>query len=235
MQRFGRVGMASASLGSTAGLRPGAGLAQAVRTEGSARHPWPSAPDLLRSGDGARNLADFIHYLCVLHGRYPGVVDHASLRTTDPDARAWLANAAYAFAGERAFLARLAVAAGPVPSTPGAADSDAAVQGQRHAIDMLAQSERAGCALGAAMAVVLDWPVLRRPLAAAAGRFGVETPDFAAPDPVVTAAVADRFGAASPGSARALLFGARQILAQHYGLLDLLEVRAQARAAAEAA
>jgi len=227
--------MASASLGSTAGPRPGEALGEVVRAEGSARHPWPAAPDLLKSADGARNLADFIHYLCVLHGRYPGVVDHASLRTTDAEARAWLANAAYAFAGERAFLAKLAAAAGPVPSTPGAADTDAVVQAQRHAIDMLAQSERAGCAVGAAMAVVLDWPVLRRPLAAAADRFGVETPDFAAPDPVITAAVADRFAAASAGTTRALLFGARQILAQHYGLLDLLEVRAQARTAAEAA
>lgn len=226
--------MASASLGSTSSLRAGEALGDAVHGEGSAAHPWAAAPDLLKGPEAARNLADLVHYLCILHGRYPGVVDHAALRTVDSEARGWLANAAYAFAGERAFLARLAVAAGPVPSTPGAADSDTVVQGQRHAIEMLAQSERAGCALGAAMAVVLDWAVLRGALAAAAARFGVEPPDFAAPDPVVTAAVADRFGAASAGTSRALMFGARQILAQHYGLLDLLEARAQARTAAAA-
>ena len=224
--------MASASLGTAAAARAGEALGAAVRAEGSAAHPWASAPELLKAPDAARNLADLVHYLCVLHGRYPGVVDHASLRTTDAEARAWLANAAYAFAGERAFLARLAAAAGPVPSTPGAADSDGVVQAQRHAIDMLAQSERVGCALGAAMAVVLDWATVRRALAAAAARFGIEPPDFAAPDPLVTEAVADRFCGSAAATSRALLFGARQILAQHHGLFDLLEARAQARALA---
>ncbi|MBV9932058.1 MAG: hypothetical protein JO013_14095 [Alphaproteobacteria bacterium] len=226
--------MASASLGSTAVPRAGEALGAAVRGEGSAAHPWAAAPALTAPPDAARNLADLVHYLCILHGRYPGVVDHATLRTTDPEARGWLANAAYAFAGERAFLARLAAAAGPVPSTPGAADTDAVVQAQRHAIEMLAQSERIGCALGAAMALVLDWAVVRRALDAAARRFGLETPAYAAPDPVLTEAVADRFAGASPTTGRALLFGARQILAQHHGLLDLLEARAQARQAAAA-
>ena len=226
--------MASASPGSTAAPRPGLALGAAVRAEGSGAHPWASAPALLKAPDAARNLADLVHYLCILHGRYPGVVDHASLRTIDAEPRGWLANAAYAFAGERAFLARLAAAAGPVPSTPGAADTDTVVQAQRHAIDMLAQSERSGCALGAAMAVVLDWGVVRCALDAAARRFGIEPPAYAAPDPVLTEAVADRFAAASPATARALLFGARQILAQHHGLFDLLEARAQARSLAAA-
>lgn len=224
--------MASASLGSTAAPPAGDALGAAVRAEGSAAHPWACAPGLSAAPDAARNLADLVHYLCILHGRYPGVVDHATLRTTDSEARAWLANAAYAFAGERAFLARLAAAAGPVPSTPGAADTDAVVQAQRHAIDMLAQSERTGCALGAAMAVVMDWAVVRRALDAAAQRFGVEPPAYAAPDAVLTEALADRFAGTSPAVGRALLFGARQILAQHHGLFDLLEARAQARAAA---
>jgi hypothetical protein len=224
--------MASASPGTAAVLRAGEALRGAVADEGSFGHGWPGAAALLAGPDAARNLADLVHYLCLLHGRYPGVVDHATLRTVEAEARGWLANAAYAFAGERAFLARLAAAAGPVPSTPGSADCDAVVQAQRHAIEMLAQSERAGCALGAAMAVVLDWPVLRGALGGAAARFGVEPPDFAAPDPLVTTAVAERFAAGAPAASRALLFGARQTLAQHRGLLDLLEARAQARAAA---
>jgi hypothetical protein len=224
--------MASASLGTATAARAGEALGAAVQCEGSAAHPWAASPALLTTGpEAARNLADLVHYLCVLHGRYPGVVDHASLRTTDAEARGWLANAAYAFAGERAFLARLAAAAGPVPSTPGAADTDAVVKAQRHAVDMLAQSERDGCALGAAMAVVLDWGAVRRALGAAALRFGVEAPDFAGPDACVTAAIADRFAAGAPATSRALLFGARQILAQHHGLFDLLEARAQARTA----
>jgi hypothetical protein len=223
--------MASASLETASAPRAGEALLAAVRDEGSAAHRWAAAADLLAGPESARNLADLVHYLCVLHGRYPGVVDHASLRTVDAGARGWLANAAYAFAGERAFLARLAAAAGPVPSTPGSADCDAVVKAQRHAIDMLAQSERTGCALGAAMAVVLDWATVRHALGAAAGRFGVDVPDFAAPDAVLTGGVAERFAAGSPATGRALLFGARQILAQHHGLFDLLESRAQARAA----
>jgi len=101
--------------------------------------------------------------------------------------------------------------------------------GQRHAIEMLAQSERNGCAVGAAMAVMLDWAAIRRVLDSAARRFGVEPPHFAAADAAPLAAVADAF-ADSPGIQRALHFGAEQIMVQHHGLWDLLEARQQARA-----
>jgi len=219
--------MASASVES-ARRPPGRQLLAAVAASGSAAHPYPASEPLLKGPDAARNLADVIHFLCTLHGRYPGVIDHAAARVVAPDARAWLAQASYAFAGERAYLARLAVAAGPVPSTPGGGDSDAAVLGQRHAIEMLAQSERSGCAVGAAMAVILDWTAIRRPLDVAARRFGVEAPGFAAAGDI--GALADSFASAAPIQ-RALLFGAEQILVQHMGLWDLLEARQLARAA----
>jgi hypothetical protein len=219
--------MASASLETAAGAQPGRLLAARLEAQGSAAHPWPASPDLLKGGD-ARALADAVHFLCILHGRYPGVVDHAASRTADAGARAWLTQASYAFAGERAYLARLAVAAGPVPSTPGGGDSDNAVLGQRHAIEMLAQSERNGCALGAAMAVVLDWRCVRSVLDAAAARFGIEVPPCAAPARQAVESVVDSFGT-SPAVQRALLFGAEQILVQHFGLWDLLETRHQAR------
>jgi len=148
----------------------------------------------------------------------------------EPEARAWLTQATYAFAGERAYLARLAVAAGPVPSTPGSGGSDAAVLGQRHAMETLACSERRGCALGAAMALVLDWAAVRRCLDGAASRFGVDSPDYPAADRDSVAALADLY--ASTGAVqRALLFGAEQILVQHHGLWDLLEARREARGA----
>lgn len=221
--------VASASV-ETAG-RPSVGqqLLAAAAEQGSAAHPFAGSESLASGPHAARNLADLIHFLCTLHGRYPGVIDHAAGRVTEPAARAWLANASHAFAGERAYLARLAVAAGPVPSTPGAGDSDAAVLGQRHAIEMLAQSERNGCAVGAAMAVILDWGAIRRSLDLAAHRFGVETPRFSAADGPAIAEVADVF-AAEAYVQRALLFGAQQILVQHHGLWDLLESRAEARA-----
>src|SRR3954447_16484854 len=142
----GELQMAIASVGTADGARTGALLAAAVAGRGSAAHGWSRADSLLRGPDSARNIADLLHFLCILHGRYPGIVDHAATRELEPGPRAWLAEAAYSFAGERAYLARLAVAAGPVPSTPGGPASDAAVLAQRHAIEMLAQSERRGCA-----------------------------------------------------------------------------------------
>ena len=98
---------------------------------------------------------------------------------------------------------------------------------------MLAQSERNGCALGAAMAVVLDWAGVRIALDAAARRFGVDVPAYQAADRDGIATLADGF-AQAPAAQRALLFGAEQILLQHRGLWDLLEARHGARTAAAA-
>ena len=70
-----------------------------------------------------------------------------------------------------------------------------------------------------------------RALDAAAHRFAIEPPTYAVGHPEAVAAVADGF-ATTPGTQRALIFGAEQILVQHYGLWDLLETRQQARAAA---
>lgn len=223
--------MASASVGLAGRAQPGQLLLACVAAHGSAGHGWPAAAAALKGEQGARALTDAVHYLATVHGRYPGIVDHAAGRVTDPAGRAWIAQATYAFAGERAYLARLAVAAGPVPSTPGAAASDAAVHAARHAIEMLAQSERSGCGLGAAMAAVLDWADVRVALDAAARRFGVEPPPYAAADRAAIAGLTDHL-AAAPAAQRALLFGAEQILLQHRGLWDLLEARHQARAGA---
>lgn len=223
--------MASVSVETARAPQSGALLLARLGDHGSAAHAYPANPSWMRSPGAARDLADMIHYLCVLHGRYPGLVDHAAARVTEPEARAWLTQATYAFAGERAYLARLAVAAGPVPSTPGSAGSDAAVLGQRHAMETLALSERRGCALGAAMALVLDWAAVRTCLDGAAHRFGVESPAYPAADRETVVALADTY-AASPPVQRALLFGAEQILVQHHGLWDLLEARREARGAA---
>jgi hypothetical protein len=223
--------MASASLETAGAPQTGALLMERLAEHGSAAHSYPGSDRLLRAPTTGRDLADLIHYLCVLHGRYPGLVDHAAARVVEPDARAWLTDATYAFAGERAYLARLAVSAGPVPSTPGAGGTDAAVLGQRHAMETLALSERRGCALGAAMALALDWAAIRTCLDSAAARFGVDSPAYPAADPEIIVGLADHY-AAAPQVQRALLFGAQQILVQHHGLWDLLEARQQARAAA---
>jgi hypothetical protein len=93
---------------------------------------------------------------------------------------------------------------------------------------MLAQSERKGCALGAALAVAADWVAIRGVLDAAAVRFGVEVPPCYLGGGEDVRGLADRL-AGSPGFDRALLFGADQIVVQHHGLWSLLEARQQAR------
>ncbi|QHL90972.1 hypothetical protein GVO57_09270 [Sphingomonas changnyeongensis] len=204
-------------------------LVSLVEADGTAGHPYPQSP-LLRDGrEATRNLADAAHYLCVLHGRAPGVIDHAATRTSHPAALGWLADARDAFAAERALLTRIAVAVGPLPSTPGQAESEAAVLQQRHALEMLSMSDRHGCALGAAFALALDWRAVRRVLDAAAERAMLDIAPAALPLEAETRTVAMAF-AETPALERAMSFGAQQILAQHRGLWDLLEARRAARA-----
>jgi hypothetical protein len=123
---------------------------------------------------------------------------------------------------------RIVAAAGPLPSTPGHAESEAAAHAQRHALDMLAQSDRAGCAAGAALALAIDWAAIRGVLDAAAHRLGVQALPSALPPAQETVTVVDALSR-QPAIERAMLFGAQQLFAQHRGLWDLLEARASAR------
>jgi hypothetical protein len=199
-----------------------------VRAEGTAAHGHPVSEALVKGHEAARNVADIVHLLCLLHGRHPGVVDHAMVRTTDADTRAFLNTAAESFAGERALLTKLVVAVGPLPSTPGQADTETAVLAQHHAIDMLAQSERGGCPFGAAIALIADWAAIRPVLETAALRMSIDIAPSTLPDAAAIVA-AIRNANNTPAADRAMLFGAQQIVAQHRGLWDLLEARAIAR------
>ena len=196
-----------------------------VHRDGSAAHPYLGAEPLRSGSEALRNLADAAHHLCMLHGRLPGVIDHAVARVRQPGPRAWMEAAADAFADERTLLTRLAVATGPRPSTPGQAECEAAVLQQRHALVMLAQSERDGCALGAAVALVLDWQAVRTVLDAAAKRVSIEPRPCRLPE-IETL----ELDSPSPAFERAFGFGSQQLLAQHRGLWDLLEAREAARA-----
>lgn len=204
-------------------------LVAMVSADGTASHAYPGSPALFDAREAARNLADAAHWLCVLHGRHPGVIDHAVARTSHAAASGWLSAAADAFAQERTLLTRIAVATGPQPSTPGQAASEAAILQQRHALDTLALSERHGCALGAAFALALDWQAIRSVLDAAARRAMIDLPPLTLPSEEETRTVALAF-AESSSLERALSFGAQQVLAQHRGFWDLLEARAAARA-----
>lgn len=195
--------------------------------EGGKSHPYIACHIFARGREAGRNLADAVHFIANLHCRQPGIVDLAREKAAGEDVRAWLDAASQGFAQERAYLMRIVVAAGPLPSTPGQAESEAAVSGQRHALEMLARSDRNGCALGAAMALVLDWRAARAVIDAAAQRFGVALTPPALPSPRQAMALIDAAG--TPALERAILFGAQQLLVQHRGLWDLLEARAEAR------
>lgn len=201
-------------------------LVALAASDGSASHPMClrlASPTAL-----ARDVADAIHALCMLHGRHPGVLDHAMTRNALPALAGWFEAAVDGFATERALLARLAAAVGPLPSTPHQAESEATILAQRHALDTLAQSDRSGCAIGASVALVIDWATIRLVLDAAAERLGIEQRPPALPidseSATIVATAAER-----PAAERAMAFGAQQVLAQHRGLWDLLEARASAR------
>jgi len=199
-----------------------------VHKEGCGRHAHLSA--LLESGsvNAARDLADAVHLLCSLHGRVPGLFELALQRASNGPIQSWLDRAAEAFERERAYLVRLTSAVGPVPSTPGAAETESGLSAQRRALETLALSERPGCALGAATALVGDWWPIRRLLDRAASRVGTDCPPPSMPD---EASVRDVIGELSDSSSaqRAIAFGAEQLLLQHRALFDLLEARASAR------
>lgn len=210
--------------------RPAVGLAEAhvarLAESGLARHPHVAA---LVEGSGlhaVRDLADAVHLLCSVHGRFPGVIELA-LNSEAANAGSWLAEAAHAFARERQLLVRLTAAAGPLPSTPGAAQTEASLLAQRHALETLARSERRGCALGAAAAIIGDWPHIRLVLDRAAARAGIDVPPALLPDHWTASAEAEVLGSVSVE--RAFAFGAEQLLLQHRALFDLLEARAEAR------
>ena len=204
--------------------------AQLVRVagDGSARHKYLNALLEASGRHSARDLSDAVHLLCSLHGRYPGLIEVALQRCPKGVPHDWLARASDAFERERLYVVRLTSAVGPLPSTPGAAETEASLVAARHALETLAMSERDGCALGAATALVGDWWPIRRLLDRAATRVGIESPAPSLPDEASIVAVIEH-GAATPASGRALAFGGEQLLLQHRALLDLLEARAEAR------
>jgi hypothetical protein len=199
-----------------------------VAGEGCARHSYLNSLLEASGRHSGRDLADAVHLLCSLHGRYPGLIEIALQRCPKGPVQDWLSRASEAFERERLYIVRLTSAVGPLPSTPGAAETEASLVAARHALETLAMSERNGCALGAATALVGDWWPIRRLLDRAAARVGTEAPAPSLPDEASVVAIIER-GADTPASQRALAFGGEQLLLQHRALFDLLEARADAR------
>jgi len=205
----------------------GAQLAR-VASDGCARHKHLQRLVEASGRDAGRDLSDAVHLLCSLHGHYPGLIEIALQRCPSGAAQEWLLRASEAFERERLYLVRLTSAVGPLPSTPGAAETESSLMGARRALETLAESERQGCALGSATALVGDWWPVRRVLDRAAARAGVEAPAPSLPDEMSIVTAIDSLSG-SPASERALAFGSEQLLLQHRALFDLLEARAEAR------
>jgi len=199
-----------------------------IAGEGCARHSYLNSLLETSGRHSGRDLADAVHLLCSLHGRYPGLIEVALQRCPKGPVQDWLTRASEGFERERLYLVRLTSAVGPLPSTPGAAETEASLVAARHALETLAMSERSGCALGAATALVGDWWPIRRLLDRVAARVGTEAPAPSLPDEASVVAIIER-GTDEAPAARALAFGGEQLLLQHRALFDLLEARAEAR------
>jgi hypothetical protein len=199
-----------------------------VAAQGSTDHAYRLSLLSASGPNSARDLADAVHLFCSLYGRHPGLIELALNNCPSGPVRDWLREASDAYERERLYLVRLTAAVGPLPSTPGAAETEAALVAQRHAIETLAKSERRGCALGAATALMADWSSIRSLLDRAADRMGMQKPALILPDATsIVRVIAD--GTDGVASERALGFGGEQLLLQNRGLLDLLEARAAAR------
>ena len=206
--------------------------AHAARLAAAGSHTHLYAEDLAGpvGATTARDLDDLVHLLCALYGRHPGIIDVALDRCPAGPVHDWMSVAANAFERERQYLVRLTAAVGPIPSTPGGAETEAALMAQRHALETLARSERAGCALGAVSALVGDWSSVRPLLDRAAERVGVDVPPCGLPgEETVADVLAQAAALGGLAAERAIRFGSEQLLLQHRALFDLLEARCEAR------
>ncbi|MFW2852609.1 DUF6975 family protein [Sphingomonas sp. TX0543] len=213
----------------SAAPRLGDAVTALIDADGTASASWPIA--LAHPATPLRDLADAVHAVCALHGMAPSIIEQASVAPgSSGQMREWLMSSASMFDAERAMLAALTAAVGPQPSTPGQAQTEAAIVAQRHALTMLAESNRVGCAIGAATAFLLDWISIRSILVIAGERVGILPERSPLPTDRETRALLDDLGGGM-AMRRAVTFGAQQLLAQHRGLWQLLDARASARRA----
>jgi hypothetical protein len=133
------------------GAAIGERLLACVDEQGSAAHPYLRAR---RCCEGRTRRAIFPTpstscACCTAATRASSIMPPVA--ASIPSARL-VQQATSAFAEERAFLTRLCLMPPARSRARRRGDTESTVLGQRHAIEMLAQSERNGCALGAAVA-----------------------------------------------------------------------------------
>ncbi len=211
------------------GIAPAnADLVVLLEKDGSIAHPYFSAlcrnPEQAQSAD----LADIAHFFCLMHGRFPGVIDHAAGHSPNEHMRFWLGQTGEAFAAERALLRKLTVSAGAIVSTVGQDQCNSVVIGARNSLDMLAQSDRNGCAFGAAIALAIDWIYFRDILNYIALRVGIDARETTMPSLDRNYGLLCEYDN-DPVMRRAIIFGISQMLAQHRAIWDLMQSRRDSR------
>ena len=213
----------------------GPSLVQFVAAEGSGKIIAPlqkfledshDAPSLRASVKHIRPalIADIAHFLCISHGRHPGIIDHAATKIVDDVAREWLVEAINGFALERAFLNQLTVTAGPIARQTGQEKITALLEHQSKSFQMLATSDRKGTAAGAAIAFIIDWRCTRPLLDIAALSLGIEPSKCTLPENTLAQKLAHIL-ASDTAKSRAMMFGAQQLLGQQRGLWQLIAAR----------
>ncbi len=173
-------------------------------------------------------VADIAHYLCVAHGKHPGIIEHAMNKIVDDCSREWLVNAADGFARERIYLTEITVAAGPISRLVGQDETDMLIVNQSKHYQMLASSDRHGCPIGAASSFVLDWHNIRSLIDILALQLNVSIPESKIPSVTQTQQLISEY-AQNANIIRAINFGADQILSQQRAFWNIITARSTAR------
>lgn len=174
-------------------------------------------------------IADIAHYLCIAHGRHPGIIEYAMSKIVDDYSRNWLIKAADGFTRERIYLTELTVAAGPISRTTGQDETDMLIVNQAKHYQMLASSERKGCSIGAAATFIIDWHQIREVIDIAALQLNINIPSNILPSIIETQEMIDKF-ADNPNIIRAINFASDQILSQQRAFWNIINARSIARA-----
>ncbi|OWV33859.1 hypothetical protein B5C34_10560 [Pacificimonas flava] len=179
------------------------------------------------SADPNRYVAELSHFLGLLHGETPSVLDIVA--ASAPQLSRRLEAACAQLSADRRWLAQLSVKTGHLVELSGLSESEFAVRNLRTAMMTLAQSQRQGCGLGVALGVLSDWPKLRAALDLAgtlAFSAGWPSPETGWPQGARHTLLDEVEGAfAALPTARAVSFGAGQWLQVHAQLLRLVDAR----------
>lgn len=176
------------------------------------------------------DVADLAHALTVTHGGLPNIFDLASLRSDAQSLRNHLVTCSNSFQDWRRFLSALTSKAGPAPSlTDDAAHMVSLVQ-TKQGIQLLGESERKGCAIGAAFAMLNDWQIVLPESFKFAARLDI-VEGIALPPR--TSAIIEEMECLEPSAAelRAMSFGADQFYQLNDAFFRHLEARRKARKA----